>query len=140
MFCYNNIEMDFWERLFRKLGLRRSGETMRFEQTLMDGLADLALQERRPRDELAADLLSNAILQRRTAETNLLRWHALSTREREVAALICLGYSNTEIAARLSIAIPTVKTHVRNTLHKFGLLHRSELRLVLSEWDFSAWT
>jgi DNA-binding CsgD family transcriptional regulator len=52
---------------------------------------------------------------------------------------VCLNYSNYQIASRLSLAPSTVKTHVRNILRKFGLNRRSDLRLVLAEWDFSAW-
>lgn len=131
--------MNFWERLFQGFSFGRSGETVRFEQALINVLEDLALDEQRPREEIAAELLSSAIVQRRTAESNLRRWQLLSAREQEVTALVCLNYSNAEIAARLSISIPTVKTHVRNSLNKFGLRRRSDLRLALAEWDFTAW-
>ena len=57
----------------------------------------------------------------------------------QVAALVCLGYANAEIAVRLSISLPTVKAHVRSILRKFSLSRRSELQHILSDWDFSAW-
>jgi DNA-binding CsgD family transcriptional regulator len=62
----------------------------------------------------------------------------LSPREQQVAALVCLNYSNAQIAARLNISQSTVKTHVSNALRKFGLQRRTDLRLALAEWDFSA--
>jgi hypothetical protein len=50
-----------------------------------------------------------------------------------VAALICLNYSNAQIAARLSISITTVSTHVRNILTKMGLHSKVELRQLFSD-------
>ena len=65
--------------------------------------------------------------------------HSLTPREQDVAALACLGYTNRQIAARLGISPDTVKTHVRNLLHKFELHSKDELRSLLQDWDFSAW-
>jgi DNA-binding CsgD family transcriptional regulator len=44
------------------------------------------------------------------------RWETLNPREREVSALICLGYTNRQAAARMSVTAATVKIHVRNVL------------------------
>lgn len=51
----------------------------------------------------------------------------LSAREREIADLLRKGLSNTAIADRLYISLPTVKTHVRNVLKKYGLTSRAEI-------------
>ncbi len=51
----------------------------------------------------------------------------LTTREREVAALIAKGWRNREIAERLSIAPSTVKDHVHRILKKSGLKSRAEV-------------
>ena len=67
------------------------------------------------------------------------RWQSLSPREQDVAALACLGYTNRQIGAFLSISPETVKTHLRNALVKFNLRTRSELHMLLKDWDFSAW-
>lgn len=114
-------------------------QVIRVDSPVYAELQNLAERERRTKEAVAADLLAGALVQRRAAEINLRRWQGLSGREQDVAALICLGYTNAEIAARLSLALPTVKYHVRNVLYKFELERRAELRLALSEWDFGAW-
>ena len=127
--------MSFVQLIQRFLGL----QVIHLDQPTLNELQNLAEQENRPKEAVAADLLAFALVQRGAAETKLRRWQELSPREREVTALLCLYYTNSQIARRLSISTPTVKTHVRNILRKFGLIRRSDLRLVLAEWDFSAW-
>ena len=133
--------MSLWQRLLRLLGYRKVIDRFTFEADagLIHSLQGLAEQQQRPQNEVAAELLSFAMAHRDAAEEYLLRWEQLSPREQQVAALICLGYTNRQIAARLILSTETVKTHARNLLLKFGLSNREELRLALSEWDFSAW-
>jgi DNA-binding CsgD family transcriptional regulator len=127
--------MTFWQLIQRILGL----QVIHLDRPTLNELQNLAEQENLPKEVVAADLLAFALVQRGAAETKLRRWQELSPREREVTALLCLSYTNSQIANRLSISTPTVKTHVRNILRKFGLSRRSDLRLVLAEWDFGAW-
>ena len=51
----------------------------------------------------------------------------LTNREWEIAGLIVQGLSNKEIAARLSIALQTVKSHVRKALSKLAVNNRLEV-------------
>ena len=51
---------------------------------------------------------------------------ALTSREREVMALLEQGLSNKEIARRLSIQLSTAKNHVHNILEKLGATRRAE--------------
>ena len=51
---------------------------------------------------------------------------SLSDREREVLALLSEGLRNREIAERLVISEPTVKTHVRHVLEKLRIRNRAE--------------
>jgi DNA-binding NarL/FixJ family response regulator len=50
----------------------------------------------------------------------------LTPREAQIVELIDTGLSNKEIAARLSIRVPTVKNHVHNILEKLRVNHRAE--------------
>lgn len=52
---------------------------------------------------------------------------SLTEREREVAAAVARGLSNSEISAELFIGVATVKTHVGNLFTKFGAANRVQL-------------
>ena len=58
----------------------------------------------------------------------------ISRREREVLALITLGYRNAAIAEELGISEPTAKRHVHNILEKLGARRRGEIGVRLSMW------
>lgn len=135
------MPLSFIEDLLRRLGFLPRSDALRFqlEQPYDELLQILAEAEQRPAEDVAADLLIGALNERHRAELNLAVWRTLSPREQQVAALICLNYTNREIAARLRLSPETVKTHARNLLSKFNLRSRAQLRQALSEWDFSAW-
>lgn len=73
----------------------------------------------------AAALLARvaALSYRRERETRL---GSLTTREQEVARLLVDGLSNKQIAARLTIELPTVKNHVHSILDKLGVPGRRD--------------
>ena len=52
---------------------------------------------------------------------------ALTPREQDIAHLVAEGLRNKEVAAKLSIGVETVKTHIRSVLRKLGLRNRVEL-------------
>ena len=88
---------------------------------------------------LAEDMISFGLRYRWTAINNMKAWEQLTPRQKEVAAYVCLGYSNDQISRRLVIARSTVKTHIRSVLIKFGLSGKLELKGVLKDWDFGQW-
>jgi two-component system response regulator NreC len=51
----------------------------------------------------------------------------VSSRESEVLQLIASGYSNKEIAARLSLSVKTVEAHKANAMRKLGLTGRIDI-------------
>jgi DNA-binding NarL/FixJ family response regulator len=57
----------------------------------------------------------------------------LTRREREVAAFICEGASNKEIARRLGLSSNTVNAHVSAILRKLGARNRIEVAIRLSD-------
>ena len=59
--------------------------------------------------------------------------HRLTARETEVLTLIGRGLSNDQVAARLTISVKTVKTHVSHLLTK--LAARDRAHLVIAAYD-----
>jgi DNA-binding CsgD family transcriptional regulator len=136
--------MTWWKWLLDRLGRQErphEEHSLAFEaeQNLINELQSLAEQERRPAEQVAVELLQQALARRKAAEVSLQTWQAISPREQQVAAFVCLNYTNRQIAARLGISQETVKTHVRNLLIKFGLRTKVELCQFLADWDFSEW-
>ncbi|HZK74318.1 MAG TPA: response regulator transcription factor [Clostridia bacterium] len=51
---------------------------------------------------------------------------ALSTREKQILALVVMGYMNSQIAAQLFLAESTVKSHLSSAFGKLGVRSRNE--------------
>ncbi|MFZ3218941.1 MAG: LuxR C-terminal-related transcriptional regulator, partial [Rhodoferax sp.] len=62
---------------------------------------------------------------------------ALSSREREILALIARGDSNKVIARALDIAETTVKIHVQHILRKLQLTSRVQAAVYAAAHDFT---
>mgnify|MGYP001248624294 CR=1 FL=1 len=67
------------------------------------------------------------------------QWFSLTIRERQVVALVCMGYRNYEIASILGVGYPTIQTHLQNIFRKFGIRSRQEIRAALSSWPAEEW-
>jgi DNA-binding CsgD family transcriptional regulator len=74
--------------------------------------------------EEAANYASRGRGQRRRPD---LGWASLTPTEHEVIKLVVNGLSNPDIAARMFVSSPTVKTHLTNIFRKLGVSSRSEL-------------
>ena len=140
MFCYRYC-MGLFNRLLKNLGLLRVRQPRKYAldvslQPLLDSMAE---HQKRSPDDLASDLLNQALFQRQLDADLWRRWLSLSPREQQVTALTCLGETNPQIAARLGLAVETIRTHTRNAQIKFNVNSKADLRVLLSEWDFSAY-
>jgi ATP/maltotriose-dependent transcriptional regulator MalT len=93
--------------------LRAEGAAMTLEQA-----ADAALAQSEARDKIP-DLPDAAAAGGRR--------NGLTSREREVAALIAEGLTNREIAGRLVITERTAEGHVQNILNKLGFNSRTQI-------------
>lgn len=60
---------------------------------------------------------------------NARHGYGLTPREREIVAAIVAGYSNYEIAQKLSLSEQTVKHHLTSIFNKLGIYNRLELAL-----------
>ncbi len=116
--------MYLLDYLLQRLGLRRAPKAQKIvlDDSLRTALNSLAGQQQRP---IRGELWN--------------RWLALSPREQQVAALTCLGFTNPQMAARLNLSVETVRTHTRSVHSKFQVSNKADLRVLLSEWDFSGW-
>lgn len=131
---WQRMWQELTRRLLRWLGLQRVDRRhFSLDGELGELIEALAAYEQRPPDEVAADLLAAGLAQRDLQSETWQRWLSLTPRQREVAALVCQGYTNRQIAARLYVSEDTVRTHVRMVLMKFGVHGRGELRLLLGE-------
>ena len=132
--------MTIWQRVLRALGYTPATRLeFHADENLLQSLQTMAEREQRHTGEIASELLSSALARRQVDDSLLAHWGFLSAREQQVAALICLNFTNRQIAARLRITPETAKSHVRNVLRKFDLHSKAELRRALADWDFSAW-
>ena len=133
--------MSIWQRFLYLIGLRPQPDSRTYEisESLQVSLSTIARHESRPEHEIIQDMLAAGLTQYRSVDELWPKWETLSPRERDVTALTCLGLTNRQIAARLSLSPETIKTHIRNILFKFGINSKAELRHILASWDFSAW-
>jgi DNA-binding NarL/FixJ family response regulator len=59
----------------------------------------------------------------------------LSTREKQILGMVVLGFSNGEIASKLSLAESTVKSHLSSSFSKLGVRSRNEATAMILDPD-----
>jgi DNA-binding CsgD family transcriptional regulator len=132
--------VKIWRELLYRLGFqRRTQRLLQLDEEMLHALGRLAEQEQRSEEEMAVKLLASSLAVHQQTAANIQRWKELSDREKEVVALVCLRYTNRQIAGILHLSPETVKSHVQHALYKFGLRSKEELRILLHHWDFSEW-
>jgi DNA-binding NarL/FixJ family response regulator len=135
--------------------LTRHGDDAYLQELLRAGVSGYVLKQSPPSELLQAiraaasggQYLDSALTARVTAgflgrEGNRFSRPAaaLSERESEVLRLIAAGYSNKEIAARLTLSVKTVEAHKANATRKLGLNGRIDIvrYAVLQGWLHNA--
>lgn len=135
--------MSIWHRLLYLIGLRQTPGPRTYHLDVSDSLqvtlSTIAQDEGRPEHDLIPELLNAGLDQYTSKERLWKRWSTLSSREQDVAAFVCLGYTNRQIAARLGISPETVKDRLETALIKFNISKRTELRVLFANWDFTEW-
>ena len=130
--------------------LTRHGDDAYVQELLRAGVAGYVLKQSAPAELLQAiraaaaggQYLDSALTARVTArllgraDKTSKSAAALSEREAEVLRLIAAGYSNKEIAGRLSLSVKTVEAHKANAMRKLGLRGRIDIvkYAVLQGW------
>lgn len=135
--------MYLFQRIVRTIRSRffpdASVNSFQLDVDTLRSLNLIAEREQRTPEEIARQILDDALRSHEAQEENWLRWQSLTAREQEIAALVCLNYTTRQIASMLHISPETVKSHVERVLLKFDAADRHALRMILSGWDFSAW-
>jgi len=108
-------------------------------ESLNVSMATLALHEGRPVHDLFPDIVAAGLTQYSTKDRVWKKWESLSDREKEATALLCLGYSNGQIAAEMKITESGVKFHLGKVYSKFRVKSRARLRRKFAGWDFRSW-
>lgn len=130
-------------RRLRELFQKKKGEDepriFLKDEEIVTLVRNVAQQQGRSEEEVMTDFTKAGWDQLQQENEMMERWDSLSQREREVVALICLGYRNYQIAEKLVIAPETVKTHLQNIFAKFNLRSSKELRFALKDWNFIEW-
>jgi len=111
------------EMLFRARGVPIAGLSLLWRD-----------RRRMPASRDAAESLACLIetsLSHANATATQASCESLTVRERDVANAVCEGLSNPAIAKRLSIGVPTVKTHLEHIFAKTGARNRTQLATYL---------
>ena len=108
-----------------------------YSRPLEKEIKRLAYREGMPPDEMTVEILQAGIADRWDYHRSVKLWQKLTPKEQEVAAFICLGLSNDQIAEKLHISRGTVRTHVRHIFQKFEVENRVKVQEILRWWEFS---
>lgn len=131
--------MSFFERLLLTHRLLPQ-QIIRLDADLFLTLDDIAAAQDRSVQALVLEVLHGVVYENRAQKTIESQWESLTPRERQVTALTCLGYKNSEIANYLTISVNTVRSHTRSILEKYQVSSKAELRLLLAtKWEFDTW-
>ncbi len=122
-------------KLYQALALQGEAEqAFLTARTLIEELA-ANVPDERLREHFLSQATAMLPQQRLSAPSHTTQdaFGGLTTREREVAALIAQGKSNREIADILVVSDRTIESHVRNVLSKLGFTSRAQIAVWATE-------
>ncbi len=131
----------FLRRLGQLIKRGKRGKDTRafsYDGQFATALTEIARRQNRGQSEVLESILRAGVDEILRDEKYMAAWDSLSPREKEVTALLCMGYSSYQIADILSISYDTVRTHSKHIYVKFDL-GRKELRQALKDWRFAEW-
>jgi DNA-binding NarL/FixJ family response regulator len=99
---------------------------------LLDATRAVARGEARIPPRMLGVLLADLIQRRREEDAILERLAALTSRERQVAALLAAGLNRDAVAAELVISPETARTHIQRVLAKLGVHSQLEAAAVIA--------
>lgn len=113
-------------RIWRR---KERGDFGDHEKALLDLIepAFAGALQRAQRAAASAMALSMASITTTTSTTSGAAWALLSVREQDVARCVREGLTDKEIARRLAVGVPTVRTYLRRIFDKLGIERRSAL-------------
>jgi RNA polymerase sigma factor (sigma-70 family) len=131
--------LNFFQRIRRALNAKRIKQRYHVDLDMAAYLQDLAVEQDSDPEQVAQEIFAKGIVSHFQNEHLHQIWELLTPREQEVAALVCLGYSNNEISKKLMISPNTVKSHISHAMIKLGVAKRAEIQSTLGDWDFREW-
>jgi DNA-binding NarL/FixJ family response regulator len=89
---------------------------------------------------MLSDLLRDLVRRRRDEQSAVERFHRLSSREKQVLALLVEGLDHHRIAAELVVSPHTARTHIQNVLAKLEVHSRVEAAILVLEHNLAGWS
>ena len=106
--------------------------TIELNEETVHRLQELARWGEKPVGQVIENMLTREALNQYARISYPPAWKDLNQRQRQIAALICLNYTNMQIALRLNLSESTVKVDVAKIKLCLGLVHRNEILETLS--------
>lgn len=110
----------------------------RLDASAIGYLSEWSLTEWSPKRKAFMDLVCQRF---ETVESKLpfstANVEPLTSGEQKVMELLAVGYSNQQIADKLSLSINTVKTHLKVSYGKMGVSNRIQANILFSQMHFS---